>query len=56
VDIVAAGGEFIVPPDKVAELGGGDLKRGHDLLDAMVKHIRKTTIKTLKRLPGPKKR
>lgn len=55
VDIIAAGGEFIVPPESVLEVGGGDMKRGHDVLDKMVMHIRKSTIKTLKRLPKPKK-
>lgn len=54
-EIVAAGGEFVVPPEAVAELGNGDIKKGHDLLDAMVMHIRKKNIKTLKRLPRPKK-
>lgn len=54
-DVVLAGGEFVVPPDKVAEIGGGDLNRGHDILDGMVSHIRKTTIKTLRKLPKPKK-
>lgn len=56
VDIMAAGGEFIVPVEKVAEIGGGDVKQGHDILDAMVAQTRKKAIKTLKRLPGPKKR
>lgn len=56
VDIVAAGGEFVVPPSVVEELGGGDIKRGHELLDAMVLHIRKKTIKTLRKLPKPKKK
>lgn len=56
VDIMAAGGEFIVPVDKVAEIGGGDMKRGHDILDAMVKQTRKKAIKTLRKLPGPRKR
>lgn len=55
VPIVAASGEMVVPPDKVAEIGGGDLQAGHNILDAMVKHVRKKTIKTLKKLPGPKK-
>lgn len=55
VDIMTAGGEFIVPAEKVAELGGGDLDKGHQVLSAMVQHIRKQTIKTLKRLPKPKK-
>lgn len=55
VDIIAAGGEYIVPPEKIAEIGGGDIARGHDVLDEMVKHIRQKSIKTLKKLPGPKK-
>jgi len=55
VPIVAASGELVIPPDKVAEVGGGDLDRGHKVLDAMVKHVRKKTIKTLKKLPGPKR-
>lgn len=54
VDIIAAGGEYIVPPDKIAEIGGGDVTRGHDVLDEMVKHVRAKSIKTLKKLPGPK--
>lgn len=55
VDIQASGGEFVVPVTAVAQIGGGDVERGHALLDAMVEHIRKQTIKTLKRLPKPKK-
>lgn len=54
VDIIAAGGEYIVPPPVVQGLGEGDMKRGHDVLDAMVRDIRKNNIKTLRKLPGPK--
>lgn len=54
-DIAISDGEFFVPPEKVAEIGGGNIKHGHDILDAMVKHIRKKTIKTLRKLPAPKK-
>lgn len=53
--IVAASGEAVIPPEKVAEIGGGDLDRGHSILDAMVKHVRSKTIKKLKSLPGPKR-
>lgn len=53
VPIVAANGEFIVSPEQVARLGGGDLKRGHGVLRAFVKHARAEHIKTLKGLPGP---
>lgn len=55
VDIVAAGGEYVVPDHKAQELGGGDVGRGHSILDAMVKHVRQKTIKTLRKLPKPKK-
>lgn len=56
VDIMAAGGEFVVPPEVVKHLGGGDMKKGHELLDDFVLHIRKENIKTLKKLPGPAKK
>lgn len=55
VPIVAAGGEYVVHPDGVRECGGGDLDRGHKVLDEFVKRIRKELIGTLKNLPGPKK-
>lgn len=54
VDVIVAGGEYIVPPQTVAELGNGDLTHGHSVLDEFVKHIKSKTIKTLKNLPGPK--
>lgn len=56
VDIIAAGGEFVIPPDKVAEIGGGDLSHGHDILDEMVKHVRGQTVKKLRKLKPPKKK
>lgn len=69
VPIVAAGGEYVVPPSDVAfhpRLGAGNpngspkhknkaLKKGHDILDAWVKHERANHVKTLKKLPGPAK-
>ncbi len=54
-DIIISDGEYTVPPDKVAELGGSDVDQGHAVLDAFVKHVRQKTIKTLQKLPGPKK-
>jgi hypothetical protein len=56
VDIVAAGGEMIIPPHIVLQIGKGDMQRGHDILDAFVKHTRAKTVKKLKSLPGPKKK
>jgi len=54
VPIVAAGGEWVVHPNQVTEVGGGDLDTGHEVLDEFVKRMRAELIKTLKNLPGPK--
>jgi len=54
VDIVAASGEGVIPPDSIIAKHG-DLDTGHQILDAMVKHVRAKTIKHLKKLPSPKK-
>lgn len=55
VPIVAAGGEYVIPPIAVIHFGGGEMDRGHKALDEWVKSERAKTIKTLKKLPGPKK-
>jgi hypothetical protein len=55
VPIVAAGGEYVIPPEDVIHIGGGDLDHGHKILDSFVKKMRQKTIKTLQNLPGPKK-
>lgn len=55
VPIIAAGGEYVITPDRVAALGGGSLKRGHEMLDRWVLSERKKLIDTLKNLPGPAK-
>jgi hypothetical protein len=55
VPIVAAGGEYVIPPHAVAGFGKGSLDTGHRVLDEFVKHVRAKTIKTLQKLPGPKK-
>ena len=55
VPIVAAGGEYVIPPEDVERIGSGDLDHGHKVLDAFVKKMRKKTIRTLQSLPGPKK-
>ena len=52
--IVAAGGEYVVHPDSVARLGGGDIDTGHDILDRFVELQRKKHIKDLKGLKPPK--
>jgi hypothetical protein len=55
VEIIAAGGEYVVPPQAVEALGGGDRKKGHQVLDGMVRNIRKQVISHMKSLPGPVK-
>ena len=55
VPIAAAGGEFIVPPEVVRRIGGGDAKRGHRILDEFVVHARKRIIGEMRRLKGPVK-
>jgi hypothetical protein len=55
VPVITASGEFVVSPEKVKEIGGGDLDMGHKILDRFVLLMRKKHIDTLKRLPGPAK-
>ena len=55
VPIIAAGGEYVIHPETVAELGGGNLKSGHKILDKFVLKTRANHIKTLKGLAPPKK-
>jgi hypothetical protein len=55
VEIVAAGGEYVISPANVERIGGGDIDAGHKLLDEFVVEYRDRTVKTLKALPGPKK-
>lgn len=55
VPIIAAGGEYVIPPEAVVQIGKGDLDFGHKILDSFVKKMRAKTIKTLSKLPGPKK-
>lgn len=55
IPVVLAGGEYAIHPDVVKAIGDGDIHTGHEVLDKFVLHIRKELIKTLKKLPGPKK-
>lgn len=55
IPINAAGGEFVVPHEKVLVIGNGDIKRGHSILDDWQKEKRRHHIKTLAKLPGPAK-
>lgn len=53
--IVAAGGEYVLTPEEVINIGKGSLEDGHRILDLFVTKMRGRTIKTLKALPGPKR-
>lgn len=58
VPIVVAGGEYLVAPNVVKNhplLGNGDLTHGHRVLDSFVKRVRARTVKTMAKLPGPKR-
>jgi ADP-ribose pyrophosphatase YjhB (NUDIX family) len=55
VPIVAAGGEWVISPEHVRNVGGGDIDMGHKVLDEFVKKVRKELIGTLAKLPGPKR-
>ena len=55
VEIVAAGGEYVIPPEDVTWLGDGDIDHGHKTLDEFVNKFRAKTVKVLRKLPGPKK-
>lgn len=55
VPIVAAGGEYLIHPSAVRALGGGNIKKGHKILDHFVLHARKNIVKETSKLPGPKK-
>lgn len=55
VPIVAAAGEYVLHPDSVRKVGRGNLKHGHQILEAMVKHVRSENIKKQKGLEPPKK-
>lgn len=55
VPVMVSDGEFVVPPEAVAALGGGDQDAGHEVLDAFILNARQTAIETMKRLPPPAK-
>jgi len=54
VPIVAAGGEYVIPPEVVINVGNGDMNKGHSELDDFVLKMRAKTVKTLKGLAPPK--
>ena len=55
VAIVAAGGEYVIPPSAVTGFGNGDLDAGHKALDEWILSERANTINTLKKLAPPRR-
>ena len=53
VPVIVAGGEYIIPPEIVEQLGGGDMEIGHKKLDDFVLQQRKALRQKLSKLPGP---
>lgn len=53
VPVIVAGGERICSPEECARIGGGDVKKGHAMLDRWVVEARKHIVKHTKALPGP---
>lgn len=55
VPIVAAGGEWVIEPRHVEQIGNGDMDAGHRTLDAFVLKLRKEHIEKLRKMPAPRK-
>lgn len=55
VPIVAAGGEWVIPPHHVEQVGAGDMDRGHRVLDDFVLKIRKEQIGKLQKMAPPRR-
>jgi Family of unknown function (DUF6496) len=53
VDCITAGGEFVIPPSVVKQIGKGDIDLGHKILDRFSMNVRKDHIATLAKLPPP---
>jgi hypothetical protein len=54
VPIIAAGGEYVLSPEEI-HAKFGSVENGHRILDEFVKQVRAKNIKTLSKLPGPKR-
>lgn len=55
VECITAGGEYVIPPSVVRNIGNGDLDLGHKILDHYSMAVRQDHIKTLASLPEPAK-
>lgn len=50
---IVAGGEYVLSPEQVAQIGNGNHELGFSALDSFVKMQRRKHIQQLKALPGP---
>lgn len=55
IPVMLSHGEFVVTPEQVRAIGGGNQKDGWKILDEFVKESRRRTIEKMKKLPGPAK-
>ncbi len=53
IPVMLSDGEFVIPPEVVASVGGGDVATGHDVIDAWILDERQKHIQTLQALPPP---
>jgi hypothetical protein len=53
VPVKVSDGEFIVSPEDVLQIGGGDQGKGHQILDQFILASRNNNIETQKNLPPP---
>lgn len=53
IDCITAGGEYVIGPETVRAIGGGDIDHGHKILDKFVLNQRKAHIQALASLDPP---
>ena len=53
VPVKLSDGEFVIGPEWVSKIGGGDMEKGHRLIDEWILKMRKAKIAKLKGLPPP---
>lgn len=54
IDVRLSGGEFLISPEQVLAIGGGDVASGASALDELVHAVRGSTRDALGRMPPPK--
>lgn len=51
--VMLSDGEFVIHPEEVARRGGGDIDKGHRVLDTWLRKMKTDAANTLRKLPGP---